>query len=205
LPPLQFSELDDDDNLSGSQPDDKFNNSSQVTQEILNLNNNMLTEGQREKLKDIIDMSQNVVEMTSMRSDLEEFANSYIEDRVGSELMASEVDADTNTSTLSSLRNLLRTIKRKLPSVQRDSPEEIAFVDVEITLSIRQEDEIKECQRALDQDMEQDPLKLEYYSSTSDDLIESNFDTDIQFKRSRCEVRQFFLQQFFHFSSTIQE
>ncbi len=72
LPQLQFSEVDDDDFLSGSQPDDIFNNGSQVKQEILNVGNNMLTEGQREKLKDIIDRSKNVGDMTSLCSDLEE-------------------------------------------------------------------------------------------------------------------------------------
>jgi hypothetical protein len=60
--------------LSGSQPYDIFNNGSQVTQEILNLDNNMLTEGQREKLKDITVRSKNVGDMTSLCSDLEEFA-----------------------------------------------------------------------------------------------------------------------------------
>ncbi len=74
MPQLQFSEVDDDDTLSGSQPDDIFNNGSQVTQEILNVNNNMLTKGQREKLKDIIQRSNIVGDMTSMRLDLEEFA-----------------------------------------------------------------------------------------------------------------------------------
>jgi hypothetical protein len=59
LPPLQFSEVDDNDTLSGSQPDNIFNNSCQVMQEILNVDNNMLTEGQREKLKEIIDRSNN--------------------------------------------------------------------------------------------------------------------------------------------------
>jgi hypothetical protein len=34
----------------------------------------MLTEGQREKLKDIINRSKKVGDMTSLRSDLEEFA-----------------------------------------------------------------------------------------------------------------------------------
>jgi hypothetical protein len=45
---LQFSEVDDDGTLSGSQPADIFNNGSQVTQENLNEDNNMLTEGQRD-------------------------------------------------------------------------------------------------------------------------------------------------------------
>ena len=71
---LQFSEVDDVDTLSGSQPDDIFNNGSQVTQENLNKDNNMLTEGQREKLKEIIDRSKYVSDMTSMCTDLEEFA-----------------------------------------------------------------------------------------------------------------------------------
>jgi hypothetical protein len=74
LPPLQFSEVDDDDTLSGSQPDDIFNKGSQVTQVNLNEDNNILTEGRREKLKDIIDRSKNVGDVTSLCSDLEEFA-----------------------------------------------------------------------------------------------------------------------------------
>jgi hypothetical protein len=98
----------------------------------------------------------------------------------------------------SSLRNLLRTIKGKLPSVQRASPEEIAFVDVEIALSITQEEEIKdllkqqylnatkECQRALDKYMERENLpKIEYTSSDDDDFIESESDIDIQLKHQQ--------------------
>ncbi len=74
MPPLQFSEVDDDDTLSGSQPDNIFNNGSQVTQGNLNEDNNMQTEGQREELKEIIDRSNNDGDMTRLRSDLEEFA-----------------------------------------------------------------------------------------------------------------------------------
>ncbi len=43
-------------------------------QEILNVDNNMLTEGQSKKLKEIIDRSNNDGDMTRLRSDLEEFA-----------------------------------------------------------------------------------------------------------------------------------
>jgi hypothetical protein len=74
LPPLQFSEVDDDVTLSGSQPGNIFNNICQVMQEILNVDNNMLTEGQSKKLKEIIDRSNNDGDMTRLRSDLEEFA-----------------------------------------------------------------------------------------------------------------------------------
>ena len=73
--------------------------------------------------------------------------------------------------------------------MQRASPEEIAFVDVEITLPIRQEEEIKdnatkECQRALDMERENLP-KIEYTSSDDDDFIESESDIDIQLKHQQ--------------------